>query len=133
MSMDADELLVDLDRATQKVNAIRGEAEQLTRSESRACAGDDEHAVSRGHLCGESDDLLGRQDLGDAGRAPAAEAYFDARRCRNESIPDGGAKYRGDASEDALAGRRRELLERRRERLYVTPPNRRQGSVPERG
>jgi hypothetical protein len=77
--------------------------------------------------------MFGRQDLGGARRARAAEAYFYARRCRNESISDGGAKDRGDASVDPLAGRRRELLERRRERLHVTPSNRCQWSVPERG
>ena len=129
----ADELLVDLDGAAQEVNAIRREAEQLTGSESRAGARDDQRAVARGHLSREADDVFGRQDLGDARRARAAEADFDARRCRNESISDGGAEDRGDASVDALAGRRRELLERRRERLHVTPPNRGQWSVPERG
>ena len=63
------ELLVDPDGATQEVDAIRREAEQLTRSESRAGARDDQRAVSRGHLSREADDVFGRQDLGDACRA----------------------------------------------------------------
>jgi hypothetical protein len=88
-------LLVDLDGATQKVNAIRCEAEKLTRSESRAGARDDQRAVARGHLDREVDGVFGRQDLGDTRGGPlprltSTHGDFD------ESTPDGGAEDRGD-------------------------------------